>query len=340
MHSRSEAITDFISQAGWGDAARSFLAGDASNRRYERLSLQSGATAILMDAPPSKGEDIRPFVQIAQFLSSAGLSAPQILAKDADLGALILEDLGNSIFARVLEKQPDLETRLYEVAIDVLVHLHKQKPPALAAYDVQTMTPLALLAVDWYAAHSGNLVPKSQRGVLVAELETVLAEHAPPQNVLIQRDYHAENLLWLPGRSDVARVGLLDFQDAMIGHRAYDLVSLLNDARRDVPSDLAYSMTDRYIQATGIDPISFGAACAALGVQRNLRILGVFARLSVHFGKPSYVELIPRVWRYLQTDLQHPALTKLHKVVTQCLPTPTPEILETLKAKCGTVPHL
>ena len=340
MHNRSEAITDFISQAGWGDAARSFLAGDASNRRYERLSLQSGATAILMDAPPSKGEDIRPFVQIAQFLSSAGLSAPQILAQDADLGALILEDLGNSIFARVLEKQPDLETRLYEVAIDVLVHLHKQKPPALAAYDVQTMTPLALLAVDWYTAHSGHSVPKSQRDVLVAELETVLTEHAPPQNVLIQRDYHAENLLWLPGRSDVARVGLLDFQDAMIGHRAYDLVSLLNDARRDVPKDLAHSMMDRYIQATGVDPISFGAACAALGVQRNLRILGVFARLSVHFGKPSYVELIPRVWRYLQTDLQHPALTKLHKVVTQCLPTPTPEILETLKAKCGTVPHL
>ncbi len=340
MTDRSAAMQAFLAKAGWGAATRKALAGDASNRRYDRLVQPDGATAVLMDAPPDRGEDIRPFVQIADFLSGCGLSAPEILAQDAPLGALLLEDLGDALFARLLPQDPGREPMLYEAAVDLLVHLHRYTPPTLETYDAPRMSSLAALALEWYAAGSGNAVSQDDVAAFRAELETILTLYAAPTGVLIQRDYHAENLLWLPDRQGVARVGLLDFQDAMIGHPAYDLVSLLEDARRDVAPELADAMLARYVTATGADPDRFGAAYAVLGAQRNLRILGVFARLSLHFGKPAYVDLIPRVWGHLQNDLAHPALATLGPIVARALPPPTPDILLTLKAKCGTIPHL
>jgi aminoglycoside/choline kinase family phosphotransferase len=194
------------------------------------------------------------------------------------------------------------------------------------------MADLAALALDWYRHGATGEENATLRARFCALLETHLAALPGTDSVLIQRDYHAENLLWLPGRAGVARVGLLDFQDAMRGHRAYDLVSLLQDARRDVSPPVAEAMLRHYIAATGADADTFTTAFHWLGAQRNLRILGVFARLCLRDGKPHYIDLIPRVWAHLQTDLRHPALAPLAGIVAETLPAPTPAHLDALKA--------
>ncbi|MBU2980358.1 phosphotransferase [Lentibacter algarum] len=332
MTNRAQKIEAFLAKSGWSEATRSPLAGDASNRRYERLSLR-GQPAVLMDAPPEKGEDVRPFVQVAEHLTQVGLSAPDILAVDAENGFLLLEDLGDALFARVIPDQLAFETPLYEAATDVLLALHKA--PALEGlkpYDAEVMSNMAALAHRWYADTSADSFLPAFRALL----ET----HITDFSVLIQRDYHAENLLWLPERVGPARVGLLDFQDAMLGHPAYDLVSLLQDARRDVPPHIEVTMLNRYISASGQSAEGFKAAYALLGAQRNLRILGVFARLSLHFNKPHYVDFIPRVWAYLMRDLEHPVLADLRYQLLADLPAPSETLLKELKEKCGTVPTL
>ncbi|MBY5987194.1 aminoglycoside phosphotransferase family protein [Roseovarius atlanticus] len=338
MTDRNAQIEAFVENAGWGDAVVSHLAGDASNRRYLRLIRPSNAQrAVLMDAPPEKGEDVRPFVKIASYLTSVGLSAPRILHRDDDAGFLLLEDLGDALFASIVPRNPDLEDRLYSTAIDVLVHLHAQPAPdGLAPYDPATATSLSALVFDWYVPGATDTTDSAERPGFEACLQDLLAEHAADCDVLIQRDYHAQNLLWLPDRKGVARVGLLDFQDAMLGHRAYDLVSLLQDARRDVPPALEARMRDRYALQTARDPQAFATAYAVLGAQRNLRILGVFARLCIRDGKAHYVDLIPRVWGLLQRDLALPALAPLKALLDRALPPPDAALLEKLKSKCAT----
>jgi aminoglycoside/choline kinase family phosphotransferase len=338
MTDRDAQIAAFIKDAGWGDAVVSHLAGDASNRRYLRLIRPSNAQrAVLMDAPPEKGEDVRPFVRIAEYLTGIGLSAPRVLHRDDDAGLLLLEDLGDALFASIIPRNPDLENRLYSTAIDVLVHLHAQPAPdGLALYDAPTATALSALAFDWYIPGATDTPDTAARPEFETCLHDLLAEHAAKCDVLIQRDYHAQNLLWLPDRKGIARVGLLDFQDAMLGHRAYDLVSLLQDARRDVPPELEIRMRDRYALQTGQNPEAFAAAYAVLGAQRNLRILGVFARLCIRDGKAPYVDLIPRVWNLLQRDLSHPTLAPLQAILSDTLPTPDTTFLDELKSKCAT----
>ncbi|QIZ81035.1 aminoglycoside phosphotransferase family protein [Thalassovita gelatinovora] len=331
MIERTKLAEDFIAGSDWAGALRSPLAGDASNRRYERLH-RDGETAVLMDAPPEKGEDIRPFVAIAHYLTDLGLSAPQVWAEDAENGFLILEDLGDGLFARAIPDHPELEAPLYQAATDVLTRLHSAGPPQnLARYSPEVMTDLAALAWTWY---KGGNDPSEQ--VFRASFEPVLEHYAADHSVLIQRDYHAENLLWLPDRDGTARVGLLDFQDAMAGHRAYDLVSLLQDARRDVPPEIETAMIRRYVVDNQLDPVAFQTAYAVLGAQRNLRILGVFARLCLRDGKAHYVDLIPRVWALLLRDLDHPALVPVKPIVLNALPKPTSDYLQDLKQKCAT----
>ncbi len=333
MTDRESLIADFLSRTAWAGADRAPLAGDASNRRYERLTdPATGRSAVLMDAPPEKGEDVRPFVRIARFLRDVGLSAPEILAEDSAHGFLLLEDLGNDLFARVLERDPGLETGLYTAGIDVLATLHAASPPPLSPYDAPLMTDLAALAFDKYRAGIVGDVDHGTRAEFAARFRRLLDQTATPERpVLIQRDYHAENLLWLPDRSGPARVGLLDFQDAMLGHPAYDLVSLLQDARRDVPPAIEAAMIDRFLAQTGADRAAFLPAYSVLGAQRNLRILGVFARLGLEHGKPHYVDLIPRVWGLLQRDLDHPALAPVAGLLRAALPEPTPDNLQRLK---------
>lgn len=329
---RDLVATALLAQTPWADAERRPLAGDASNRRYERLTdPATGRTAVLMDAPPETGEDVRPFVRIATFFCDIGLSAPAIYAEDAEYGFLLLEDLGDDLFARVIPDHPALEMTLYEAATDVLVTLYDAPGPPLDSYGPSLMAELSSLAFTKYAA---GILGEQDTGIVERfrdRFETLLLDLTPGRKVLVHRDYHAENLLWLPDRTGVARVGLLDFQDAMIGPPAYDLVSLLQDVRRDVPAGVEMAMIDRFIGNTGVDDHAFRLSYAALGAQRNLRILGVFARLGLEYGKPGYVDLIPKVWTHLMRDLDHPALAPVAPMIQSALPVPSPENLERLK---------
>ena len=336
MTDRASLLADFVERAGFGTAARITIAGDASNRRYERLTAADGSTVILMDAPADKGEDVRPFCAIADHLRGIGLSAPKILHADEANGFLLIEDLGDDLFKRVIGRNPALEVQLYETSVDVLTVLHAAPLPPLAPYDTATMTLFAARAYEWYffgLTGAQDTPEQSTFQVLMAEVLAPL-ESAPP--VLIQRDYHAENLLWLPERAGAARVGLLDFQDAMSGHPAYDLVSILQDARRDVPPTIEAAMIERYLAQNPQDDEAFRAAYAILGVQRNLRIIGAFAKLCIDMGKPRYIDLIPRVWEFVERNLAHPALEPVANHVRATLPAPGSDALATLKSKCAT----
>ena len=331
LPTKPDPIAAFLERSGWGDASSKPLAGDASHRRYERLS-EARRKAVLMIAPPETGEDTRPFTRAARHLTGLGLSAPAIIADDPATGLLLIEDLGDDLFARIAERRPDLEAGIYRNAVDVLAHIHAQPLPEWAEpYDRDALVDRAGLAFDWYAGHP------APAGV-VAELRLLFDDTPGLTDTLVLRDYHAENLLWLPGRAGLARTGLLDFQDAMAGHRAYDLVSLIEDARRDLAPDRGGSLVDRYLARTGLPEKGFRRAYALLGAQRNLRILGVFARLAIRDGKPGYLQLIPRVWAHLQTDLTHPALSRLRDLVLDELPEPVAAHIEHLTERCARTP--
>ncbi|MDW4498092.1 phosphotransferase [Sulfitobacter sp. D35] len=337
MTARADLARDFLDRAGWGDARRTLLAGDASQRRYDRLKRGSKARAVLMDADPARGEDTRPFITIAEHLRGIGLSAPEILASDPAHGFLLLEDLGDDVFARLVTNAPELETSLYDAAIDVLPVLQDHAAPALSRLDAATCADLAAAIFEWY--HTGS---EAETSALAAEFRERFENLCQPLDtvapVLMLRDYHAENLIWLPERAGVARVGLLDFQDAMLAHPAYDLVSILQDARRDVPPALETHSLDRFLAATGHDRAAFGEAYATLGLQRQLRILGVFARLSRRDGKARYIDFVPRVWALAQRNLAHPALSGIASFLADTLPPPTPDHLARLRQTCQTAP--
>lgn len=341
MTDREQQISRFLQDSNWASASRAPLAGDASLRKYQRLGAgHDGRIAVLMDADPGLGNDVRPFLRITDYLRSVGLSAPEIYLEDESNGLLIIEDLGDALFARVTAEDPPQEIPLYEAATDTLLHLHDAMPPALEPYDTEFMTRMAALSFDWYQRGAHAAVDLRAKNAFEAAFSALLDTEVASPSVLIQRDYHAENLIWLPERDSVQRVGLLDYQDALLGHPAYDLVSLLKDARRDVSPDLQEAMIRRYITAAQVDETSFRRAYHLLGLQRNLRILGVFARLSMHFGKPSYIDLIPRVWGYIERDLAEPVCTPVTDILRGALPAPTPDILQRLKDKCGTIPTL
>ncbi len=337
---RDGLTNGFLAQAGWTDIVRAPLAGDASQRRYERIqNLKTGVYGVLMDAPPATGEDITPFVHIGSYLTNIGLSAPAILASDPENGLLLLEDLGDDLFARHIADGSVAEETLYAAAVDVLVELHQHAPPDnLAPYSTAHMAGLTELVPEWYLPATGQR-EHSENTAFCSEIETLLSTHAPTHPVMIHRDFHAENLLWLPQRDGLRRVGLLDFQDAMLGHRAYDLVSLLQDARRDVSPAVEETMINRYISKSGVDAAPFRAAYAAWGVQRHLRIIGVFARLCVRDGKPEYIDFMPRVWGYLIRDLSHPALHDIQAMLLSLMPAPTPVICQRIRSLCPTNPR-
>lgn len=334
MTNRTVLAEALIAQTPWAEATRTPLAGDASNRRYERLiDPTDGRTAVLMDAPPEKSDDVEPFVRVAEYLRSVGLSAPEIYAEDTQYGFLLLEDLGDDLFARVLKKDPDKERELYRAATDVLLHLHQAPSLSLPSYDPSLMTELASLAFTKYSAGILGACDEDALSRFEHRFADILHRETSGAKVVILRDYHAENLLWLPQREGVKRVGLLDFQLAMLGHPAYDLVSLLQDARRDVSAGIEMQMINHYISASGMDDHDFRTAYSVLGAQRNLRILGVFARLATEYGKPHYVDMIPAVWAHLMRDLDHPALVSVAPLLHEALPRPTPENLAKLRTQ-------
>lgn len=336
MADRAAEIAEFLQQAGWGAADRRHLAGDASDRRYERLRL-GAATAVLMDNPPGGADDPEAFARMARHLRGLGLSAPAMLATDLRRGLLLLEDLGDDLFARLLQTDPAREEIFYAAAVDVLLHLQAAPPPpGLPDLPARDWATAARFAPDWYAVAATGETPDAD--AFHAALEAALTAHADGPRVLILRDYHAENLLWLPGRRGLAQVGLLDFQLGQLGQPGYDLVSLLQDARRDVRAETEAAMVARFAAARGHDPDAFGAQYATLGAQRALRILGVFARLALVVAKPQYLPLIPRVWGQLQRNLAHPALADLRCACEAILPAPTPAILEKIARQCPPSP--
>ncbi len=318
---REARLGAFLARCGWGDARRGALAGDASFRRYERLEGPKGR-AVLMDAPPPE-EDVRPFVRVAGYLASAGLAAPAVLAADTDAGFLLLEDLGDGLYARVLRGGAD-ERTLYLSAIDALVALHGAAPPDdLPAYDDALFHFELSLLTDWFMPLAGLDLTDEGRSDFVALWDGLLplARLAPDRVVL--RDYHADNLLWLPERRGVARVGQLDFQDAVIGPATYDIVSLLEDARRDVAAGTVDACIDRYrARAAGLGRDGFLTSYAVMGAQRNLKIVGIFCRLLARDGKPGYQAYMDRVWGHVARDLGHPALAPLADWLDRWIPPP------------------
>lgn len=333
---RSDSKLAFLHRAGWSDANRSPLAGDASDRSYERLAGPAGH-AVLMDAPPGRGDDPADFVAMARHLLALNLSAPRILAEDLANGFLLLEDLGDGIYARLIEADATQERPLYAEAVAVLADLQSHPaPPGLPNLTAADWADAAGFASDWYTFAITETRP--DRTAFTSCLTDLLLQHADGPRVLILRDYHAENLLWLPERSGLARVGLLDFQLGQMGQPGYDLVSLLQDARRDVSLATETAMIRHFLTLTGGEESRFVPAYAALGAQRALRILGIFARLCLVAGKPGYLQMIPRVWAQLRRNLAHPALAPLRTVCDHLLPPPTPANLARIETQCAKHP--
>jgi aminoglycoside/choline kinase family phosphotransferase len=300
------SAADFLARHGWGDSQILPLAGDASFRRYFRIHAGE-RRAVLMDAPPPH-EDPRPFVAIANWLQEIGLAAPRILAADLEQGLLLLDDLGDARMRETLDADPEIERELYETAVDVLVHLHRQPPmPGLPPHGLKEWLAELRLFPEWYLPAVGlDPVDLEKWDSAWREvLEPVANDGLAPVTVL--RDYHAENVMLLDGKGGIERFGLLDFQDALAGHPTYDLVSVLEDARRDVPPELEREMIDRYKLKSGADE-RFEPAYWALAAQRNTRILGVFCRLWKRDGKDRYKAFQPRMWGLLERDLAMPGL--------------------------------
>ena len=300
-----DGLDQFLAASGWAGARVEPLAGDASFRRYFRI-IGDGRQAVLMDAPPPH-EDPRPFIAVAEWLGGVGLTAPEILARDLDRGLLLLGDLGDDRLRETLDDEPARETELYQLATDLLVQLHRHPPmPGLLPQGIDQWLNELMLFPEWYAPAFGLTVDRdSYRAAWTDLLAPIAADGLGPVTVL--RDYHAENVMLVAGRTGVAHLGLLDFQDALAGHPVYDLASVLEDARRDVPPALERDMLDRYIAATG-NGAAFERAYWALAAQRNTRILGVFVRLWKRDGKPHYRAFQPRMWGLLERDLAQPGL--------------------------------
>ena len=289
----------FLARHGWEGAGIAPLAGDASFRRYFRVTLGE-RVAVLMDAPPPH-ENPRPFLHVAGWLAERGFPAPRIHAADADAGLVLLEDFGDVRLRETIDAEPEAEQGHYEPAVDLLAELARHPAGPLAPYDVPVLLREAALFVDWYCPAVGLSV---DRDGWDAAWHGVLCHALTAEPVTVLRDYHAENLMLV---GEQKGLGLLDFQDALAGHPAYDLVSLLQDARRDVDPAVEAAMMARYRAATGAGG-DFLDAYHVLGAQRNAKIIGIFTRLWQRDGKPRYPGLCPRVWAYLERDLAQPVL--------------------------------
>lgn len=338
----------FLAAAGYGDAVRAPLPGDASTRSYERILPDGEPSLMLMNAPPAaeapplgagateaervaagytatarlSGGRIEAFVAAADYLRQQGLSAPQVVAFDKAKGFCLMEDLGDDLFVRRIEAGED-ETPLYLAAVEAVARLHETAPPAvlgegearwpLLAYDALALKTGADLFVEWLPKFDPRVsVDDDARAAWDDAWAPILARAAEGAVAFTHRDYHAENLLWLPQREGAARVGLIDFQDCVLAHPSWDLHSLLQDARRDVSPKLEAAALDHYFSLRPhLERAAFMADYAALAALNEARILGIFSRLVVRDGKPKYAGFMPRMWGHLSRNLLHPDLAKL-----------------------------
>lgn len=327
MNERDSQIEDFLARTGWQAAERQPLQGDASARRYIRLQ-RDGATAMLMDAPPPR-EKVAPFHDIGRLLSGLSFSTPQFIATDLERGFLLLEDFGDRTFTNELAAGRD-EAPLYRLAADTLIALHKRwepETPAASGMLIPDYSDRVLLEeverfAEWYLPEA--LGPETAAGLrqeFLALWQAVLPGARAVPDSLVLRDYHVDNLMVLPGREGIAACGLLDFQDALIGPRTYDLMSLICDVRRDVSPEIGRDITGRYLAAfPDLADGNFQESFAIMSAQRNVKILGNFTRLLIRDGKPTYLKYIPRTWRLIEEALEHPALQGLRAWFDEAIP--------------------
>jgi N-acetylmuramate 1-kinase len=303
----------FLAGLGWTDCAVSPVAGDASFRRYFRISAADGRSAVLMHAPPPH-EDPRPYLDITGYLLEHGFRAPVVYAQDLQAGLVLLEDFGDNRMREHLDANPGDERAVYTAAIDTLIALDKAPVARIAPYDAAAYLREVRLLAEWYLPAIGQAVDLSAYDAM---WQNALAPLCDPnwQKTTVLRDYHAENIMLL----DDGGQGLIDFQDALVGHPAYDLVSLLQDARRDVAPELEAAMLEHYrLEASpGLD---FDLHYALLGAQRNAKIIGIFTRLWQRDGKPRYLGFLPRMWGLLERDLAHPGLSHLKDWFDRTIP--------------------
>lgn len=316
---REQLKLDFLKSCNLNNVERIKLKADASNRRYERIIASEDKSFILMDAPPEKEETI-PFMKMANFLKENDFSAPLILESDSDKGFILLEDFGDDSFNNILLGKSNLsstlsEEKIYEKAIDVLINLHGIQAPkiSLPHYSEDLLIKESNQFIDWYVA---TLNGQSLESELKEEFNFILKQlflvTKIYPDVVVLRDYHVDNLMWLNDRVSYRKVGLLDFQDAVIGSPIYDLISLLEDARRDVSPQLTEHMINRYLKAhPNYSRKDFNMVYAILAIQRNLKIAGFCARQAASNKNPFYLTLLPRVWGYINNDLKHPLLHPL-----------------------------
>lgn len=322
MSDRQEVIQEFLGRQGWGHAKHDPLPGDASFRRYIRLH-DRASQAMLMDAPPPK-EDVRPFIRIAQHLVELGYSAPRILSADVEAGLLLLEDFGDDTFTRLITRGED-EEDLYWLAVDLLIDLHGQGdaavPSDLPIYDDDKLLTEALLLVDWYIPEmTGQIVSAAKREAYIKMWRDLFPTARAVPETMVLRDFHVDNLMRLP-RPGVAACGVLDFQDAVAGPITYDLMSLLEDARRDIDPLLVAGLKRRYLDAfPALNPARFEASWRILAAQRHAKVIGIFTRLLRRDGKAVYLPHIPRVWRLLEQALEHPQLTPMKLWLDEMIP--------------------
>lgn len=327
--SREQLLEDFIKQSGFAEHIIEPLAGDASFRRYVRV-ITPQTSYVVMDSPPDT-EPVRPYIRVCDYLCKQGYSAPRIIALDEELGFLLLEDLGDHVFNTQLDrnrKNPaKLERELYEQSVRLLADWHRS--PALlkqsaslkiAEYNFAEYMRELELFTDWYLPGLDDS-EAAFRGQDFLEIWVNILTKTPLADCyFVHRDFHANNLVWQEDREGVKRVGLLDFQDALWGDPSYDLASLLEDARRDVDPELAVEMKRLYLDISGQPEDLFNTRYAIVAAQRNLKIIGIFARLNKRDNKPQYLEYLPRVWKYLEHDLAHPSLSKLQRWIHSYIP--------------------
>jgi aminoglycoside/choline kinase family phosphotransferase len=317
---RGARIASFLAGAGYSAATVEPLAQDASFRRY--LRLRADTSAVLMDAPPP--EDVRPFLRIAAHLRGLGLSVPSIIAADETGGLVLEEDLGDDLLSVLLDQRRVSAEVLLDAAVDALVVMQRAAAPVgLPLWDTTAMAQAALgtLFDWWWPTRFGAPAPDDARRDVALALDATLAPVAAGPRGFVHRDFFAGNLLWLPNRRGPARIGILDFQSAAVGHPAYDLVSLVQDARRDIPPALQNRAIQRYLAARPeIEPTEFHAAFAACAAQRHLRVACQWVRLAQRDGRPQYLVHGPRTWRLLNQALRHPAVAPLAAALNRWLP--------------------
>ena len=325
---RNELKKEFLLNSDLINIERIQLKKDASHRQYERIIKSNGDTLIFMDAPPDK-EKVIPFINVANFLLKNNLSAPEIILSDVENGFLILEDFGDASYSNVMSStKKDLyeidEIVMYNKAIDTLVHLHKVSYDDcdLECYDEEMLLSESMRFIEFYIeVLNGESISQSLKSEYILIWKHLLSITNSLNSVVVLRDYHADNLMWLEERVGIKKVGLLDFQDAVIGSPAYDLVSLLEDARRDVDQKIVDKMIQRYLNAfPEYSRKEFMAVYSILAAQRNLKIIGVFARLASVYNNKYYLTLLPRVWRNLNNDLKHPLLLSLKNWLNKVVP--------------------